>query len=232
MHCLHTLGKVKLTIKLGKEEIRHSVYVVRDDFPMEGILGIDFLAKQKARCDHGKKILSIDKTNLKLQPYQKILLKPRSETIIEAFTNRNQVGIIRQEQPKPEVFIGCCLVDPKEFTRPIGIINTTEKSIEISTSIVNLEEIKTQNTEMLNTVKKDTETIGERRKREQLRTDHLNIKEKETLEQICNDYCDIFHLEDDSLSYTTAVQHEIATRTIAHRSISDRIICPRSIRRR
>ncbi|KAL6257800.1 hypothetical protein P5V15_011387 [Pogonomyrmex californicus] len=50
-HKIHTLGKVKLTIKLGKEEIHHSVYVVRDDFPMdyEGILGIDFLAKQKAR---------------------------------------------------------------------------------------------------------------------------------------------------------------------------------------
>ncbi|KAL6264169.1 hypothetical protein P5V15_004249 [Pogonomyrmex californicus] len=107
-HKIHTLGKVKLTIKLGKEEIRHSVYVVRDDFFMdyEGILGIDFLAKQKARCDHGKKILSIGKTNLKLQ-YQKVLLKPHSETIIEAFANRNQVGIIRQEQPKPGVFIGC-----------------------------------------------------------------------------------------------------------------------------
>ncbi|KAL6252063.1 hypothetical protein P5V15_010194 [Pogonomyrmex californicus] len=55
-HKIHTLGKVKLTIKLGKEEIRHLVYVVRDNFPMdyEGILGIDFLAKQKAKCDHGK----------------------------------------------------------------------------------------------------------------------------------------------------------------------------------
>ncbi|KAL6259364.1 hypothetical protein P5V15_009281 [Pogonomyrmex californicus] len=81
------INNKKLTIKLGKEEIRHSIYVVRDDFPMdyEGILGIDFLAKQKARCDHGKKILSIGKTNLKLQPYQKVLLKLRSETIIEVY---------------------------------------------------------------------------------------------------------------------------------------------------
>ncbi|KAL6264230.1 hypothetical protein P5V15_004317 [Pogonomyrmex californicus] len=157
-HKIHTLGKVKLTIKLGKKEICHSVYVVRDDFPMdyEGIFGIDFLAKQKARYDHGKKILSIDKTNLKLQSYIKgiILLKPRSETIIEAFINRNQVGIIRQEQPKPGVFIGCCLVDPKEFTYPISIINT-EEPVEVTTPMVNLEEIETQSAEMLNTVKKD-----------------------------------------------------------------------------
>ncbi|KAL6259402.1 hypothetical protein P5V15_009322 [Pogonomyrmex californicus] len=99
---IHTLGKVKLTIKLGKEEIHHSVYVVRDNFPMdyEGILGIDFLVKQKARCDYGKKILSIGNTHLKLHSYQKVLLKQSSKTIIEAITNSNQVGIIRQEQSK------------------------------------------------------------------------------------------------------------------------------------
>ncbi|KAL6265779.1 hypothetical protein P5V15_002591 [Pogonomyrmex californicus] len=81
--------------------------------------------------------------------------------------------------------------------------------------MVNLEEIETQSAEMLNTMKKDIETVGERRKRvrEQLRSDHLNIEKKETLEQICNDYGDIFHLEDDSLSHTTAIQHEITTRT-------------------
>ncbi|KAL6265787.1 hypothetical protein P5V15_002600 [Pogonomyrmex californicus] len=84
--------------------------------------------------------------------------------------------------------------------------------------MVNLEEIETQSAEMLNTVKKDTETIGEKRKRvrEQLRTDHLNIEEKEMLKQICNDYCDIFHLEGDSLSHTTAVQHEIITRALVN----------------
>jgi len=36
--------------------------VVKDDFPInhEGILGIDFLQKQQATCDLGKKRLHID----------------------------------------------------------------------------------------------------------------------------------------------------------------------------
>ncbi|KAL6257799.1 hypothetical protein P5V15_011386 [Pogonomyrmex californicus] len=103
--------------------------------------------------------------------------------------------------------------------------------------MINLEEIETQSTEMLNIVKKDTEIIGERRiigKNEcekQLCTDHLNIEEKETLGQICNDYCDIFHLKSDSLSHTTAVQHEITTRTDSA-PVNVRTACPRSIRRR
>ncbi|KAL6252064.1 hypothetical protein P5V15_010195 [Pogonomyrmex californicus] len=94
-------------------------------------------------------------------------------------------------------------MDPKEFTCPISIINTTEELVEISIPMVNLEEIEMQSAEMLNTVKKDIETIDQRRKRvrEQLRTGHLNIEEIETLQQICNDYGDIFHLESDSLSH-------------------------------
>ncbi|KAL6259403.1 hypothetical protein P5V15_009323 [Pogonomyrmex californicus] len=89
----------------------------------------------------------------------------------------------------------------------------TEESVEISTPMGNLEEIETQSAKTQHGEKRP-ETISERRKRvrEQLRTDHFNIEEKETLEQICNDYYDIFHLGDDSLSHTTGMQHEITTR--------------------
>ncbi|KAL6263056.1 hypothetical protein P5V15_005853 [Pogonomyrmex californicus] len=43
-HKIHTLGKIRATITLGDREIRHTMYVVRDDFPInyEGILGLDF----------------------------------------------------------------------------------------------------------------------------------------------------------------------------------------------
>jgi len=50
------------------------MYVVKDDFPIdyEGILRIDFLTKQQAECDHGKRKLRIDDMTLKLHPHQKI----------------------------------------------------------------------------------------------------------------------------------------------------------------
>lgn len=91
-HKIHTLGKIRATITLGTREVRHTIYVVRDDFPIdyEGILGIDFLKKQKVKCDHGKSKLRIGEVDFKLRPYEKIILKPRSETIIRATTDLNK----------------------------------------------------------------------------------------------------------------------------------------------
>ena len=50
--------------------------------------------------------------------------------------------------------------------------------------------------------------------REQLRTDHLNDKERVSLVKICKEYHDIFHLSGDKLTCTTAADHAIPTATI------------------
>jgi len=46
-HKIYTLGKIRAIIRLREQRIRHTMYVVRDDFPIDykGILGIDFLTK-------------------------------------------------------------------------------------------------------------------------------------------------------------------------------------------
>ncbi|KAL6254147.1 hypothetical protein P5V15_014775 [Pogonomyrmex californicus] len=62
-HKVHTFDKIRATI-LGNEEIRHTMYVVKD----EEILGIDFLKKYRTKCDHAKEILRIGSVNLKLHP--------------------------------------------------------------------------------------------------------------------------------------------------------------------
>jgi len=58
------------------------------------------------------------------------------------------------------------------------------------------------------------ESIRERKEnlRKQLRLEHLNKEEKKAVEEICEDFCDIFHLEEDTLTCTTAIAHEITTR--------------------
>ena len=48
-----------------------------------------------------------------------------------------------------------------------------------------------------------------------LRTQHLNSEEDLAIKRICEEYCDTFHLEGEPLSYTTAVEHTINTRTDA-----------------
>jgi len=59
-----------------------------------------------------------------------------------------------------------------------------------------------------------SESIQARRERlnKQLRLEHLNNEEKKAIEETCKNCCDIFHLEDDMLTFTTAIAHEIATK--------------------
>jgi hypothetical protein len=135
------------TIDLDGRKIKHAIYVVKDDFPMEyeGILGIDFLRKQQVSCDYRKRELKIGNAILKLLPYDKITLKPRSETIVQAATDRNEIGVIRAEETAPGIYIGRCLVEPKNFSCPISVINTTDETIEIRTPLVKIEDLDADN---------------------------------------------------------------------------------------
>ena len=112
----------------------------------DGILGIDFLRKQQVSCDYKKRELKIGNATLKLQPYNKITLKPRSETIVQAATNRNETGIIQAKETAPGIFIGRCLVEPKNYLSPVSVINTTDETIEIRTPFVIVEDVGEDNT--------------------------------------------------------------------------------------
>ncbi|KAL6264214.1 hypothetical protein P5V15_004299 [Pogonomyrmex californicus] len=142
------------------------------------------------------------------------MLTPRSETIIQAVTDRNSIGIVNAVETKPGVFIGNCLVIPEENVCPISVINTTGESVEITTPLVTVDEIKTKDAAYMYTMEVSSnetsdESIQVRKEKlhRQMRTEHLNKEEKKTLHQICEDFCDIFHLEDDRLSYTNVIAH-------------------------
>jgi len=47
--------------------------------------------------------------------------------------------------------------------------------------------------------------------KKELRTEHLNSEEAKSVEQVCIDFIDIFHLAGDKLTYTTSIEHEIRT---------------------
>ena len=153
-HKVYTIGKIQATIELGKHKIKHPIYVVKDDFPLEydGILGLDFLRKQQVTCDYNQKKLTIRDVTLKFKSYQQTVLKPRSETIVRAVTNRNKTGVVRAQEPAPGVYIGRCLVKPKNFSCPISVINTTDKTIRINTPVVTVEDLSEKNPHEVYTV--------------------------------------------------------------------------------
>jgi len=145
-------------------------------------------------------------------------LTPRSETIVQAVANRNRIGIVSSEETKPGIFIGSCLVEPEEYSCPISIMNTTEEFVEIATPFVTIDEIRVNSRASILALQEAKsehyESIRERKAnlRKQLRLEHLNKKEKKAVEEICEDFCDIFQLEGDILTCTTAIAHEITTR--------------------
>jgi len=63
--------------------------VIRDDTSIEhdGILGIDFLRKHPVKCNFQRAELRIRNAVIKLYPFSKVILKPRSETIIRVVTS-------------------------------------------------------------------------------------------------------------------------------------------------
>ena len=52
-HQIKIIGKIRATVRSGNQEIRHTMHVMGDDFPVdyEGILGIDFLQKHKIKSE-------------------------------------------------------------------------------------------------------------------------------------------------------------------------------------
>jgi len=143
-HEIHTLGKVYATINVDGHTIKHAFYVINDDTPIEhdGILGIDFLRKHPVKCNFQKAELRIKNAVMKLHPFSKVILKPRSETVIRAAINQNREGIVCANEPIPGGYIGNCLVKPEKYTCPICVINTTNREVEIQTPLVTLEKVE------------------------------------------------------------------------------------------
>jgi len=94
-------------------------------------------------------------------------------------------------------------------------VNTLERDITIDSSHIELEEIDYCNDAALMFTSSEVETKDRLSKlRDELRTDHLNNEERDSLVKICEEFNDIFHLSGDTLTFTTATEHTIPTPTI------------------
>jgi len=88
--------------------------------------------------------------------------------------------------------------------------------VEIQSPVLNIEKYEEAETEInIVTTQRGNETRASRSEQIQqlLRTEHLNTEERKTLEQICQEYADVFHLGGEPLTCTKVVNHRITTRT-------------------
>lgn len=173
-----TLCYCYLPVDLDNTVLNHCFHVVPDNFPIpfDGLLGNDFVKANQCEINYNTNTLLIGAHTIDLQhivqpiqnsdvfnnnpkPKSELVLKPRSETMV-------QIKIINSDLNE-----GIC--------EHIQLL----EDVFVCPSIV-----KVTNGQIIT---------------------FLNKEEKESLIEICHEYNNIFYLEEDKLSYTNAIMHEI-----------------------
>lgn len=215
-----TLGTVSLNIKIGEYTVPHDFHIIPESFPInhDGILGRDFLQANNSIIDYNQGTLTISGELFKLlPPKNSVILKARSETIVKIPCTKFKEGTsvyYETFQIKENVIMGSCLsiVNNKECVA--SILNSSEKNIEFELSEIPMilyegeTEVLTMTSSQENNQKSNNfDRISELKKC--LNFDHLNDLEYEGIIECCSEYADIFKLENDKLSFTTAIKHTI-----------------------
>lgn len=224
-HSVQTLGSVTLKIQIGTKTFLAEFHVVHDNFPVpkEGILGKPFIIGNEAVINYKTNELIITDTS-------KLTLQARTETIVAVPAPNiaeNSSVIIDTQNIMDDVISGNCVTIVRNQTVYVPIINPTENPLLIQLpTLENLiyEEFK-EATIHSTKIKEQPDSLADSsrllRLREALRTEHLNEEEKTSLLTICDEYSELFALEGDVITATTAVAHEIRT-TDAVRPINEK----------
>ena len=213
---VHTLGQTQLELYIEDKIIVAMFQVIHSTFPIpnDGILGRPFMVENKI-------ILNYQTNEVIIPDGAEIVLQPRTETLvgIEAENHaENEIILIECQEVTKSVMCSNAITKVQNKRVLATLINPTEEAIRLKTP--NLKElIHEQFREALIHSVQVTDrqeephasSIRLKRLEEALRTDHLNSEERESLVAICQDYSDIFFLEGDRVSATTAVTHKIKT---------------------
>jgi len=210
-----TLGNLDVNLIFGKESITHTFHVINQiDFPYDGIIGNDLLTHFQCFIDYNRQILHLDKNKIKLNftnpTYQ---IPARSEITLECSVMNPELkeGLILDQHISDTLFIANCLVKVKNNNRiNLTVLNTSENPTTITSNLqLTLYPIDYESHQLHGTNKPCLHRTADVLKL--LRVSHLNCEETKALYDLCSNYSDIFHLPDDLLTSTDAIQHEIRT---------------------
>ena len=222
-----TMGKIKLSPILKPNKIiEHKVHIIpsnKTNIPFDGLLGDDFFQNHKAKIDYQNDSLIIHGCKFKLFHTElddiddnPIILEPRTETVVllNALNPETKVGIIPDLEIIPNVFISRAITRVQKNNKIIAtILNSSENRVKITHKDIVLEPFDENKSFLFfSNIDKNNKNRFEKLK-QQLRVSHLNSEETESLLNICNEYSHIFHLDNDSLSYTNSIEHEIPVKS-------------------
>ena len=226
---VHTFGEVNLEVLINSKIITHKFHVVSDTFPVDanGVIGNDFLTINKAIINYmsNKLIINnnaVDLICLKLYNGNKsmLIIPPRTEMVIPVkIVSKLKEGLIESKTIIDGLYCPSALVKADENN--IGyttILNTTEKEIIVKNLKANLYPIEYEdNISKIYKINKNECNLHNRFDEiiKSLRLKHLNKEEQDSIFKIFYKYQDLFHLENEPLTATNVVRHEIHTKTDA-----------------
>ena len=211
-----TIGRTTINLIIDKKEFKTDFYVVNKQFPVtgDGILGHTFLVKNNAVIDIANNILTIKDNNELNESDICFTLKPRTETIVciniadRKMNNKNI--LIHKQELSADVYCANIYNTVRDGKVVISVLNISEAAQSINVGQINRisyeHDIDTDINEIKN-VNNSSERVN--KIKDLIRSDHLNEEERKSIITICEQYADIFHLEDDYLTCTTAAEHVI-----------------------
>ncbi|EFA04804.1 Retrovirus-related Pol polyprotein from transposon 412-like Protein [Tribolium castaneum] len=146
-------------------------------------------------------------------------INPRSETVIEVNVLNPEIkeGICPETPILEGVYLAKAILKVNENNKAFTtILNTTNNRIKVNQIAVKLRKIEeidlTNDSTQILRVNRNPD-LSNRLKllHENLRLNHLNKEEEESVKNVCNNYNDIFHLTGDDLTHTKSIHHEIIT---------------------
>lgn len=222
-----TLGSIQLEFELLNSSYKFHVVDDALNLNSDGIIGTDFLHYFKANVDYNTKTLLLQDHSIPiLCTPSKYIIPARSEAVIECMVSNDKSELHKLKEAlvldhciSDGVFIANCIVSLKANQRVnVSVLNTTDSPVVVKNYAVRLNEIDFQ--EFTKSYSESSESVfnvssspSDRVKRvlDLIRHSHLNDEEKKSLFECCSQYSDIFHLEGDPLSHTTAIKHSIPT---------------------
>ncbi|KAL4084016.1 hypothetical protein QTP88_029332 [Uroleucon formosanum] len=215
-----TLESVTIELQIGGEKRRVEFQVVKSDFPVpnEGILGKPFI------IGYGT-IINYQSKELILPPLVNLTILPRTEILVAIPASHKTEGsniLISSQNITNALTCRNCVTTERNHLIYVPFINPTDNQVQLQ--IPQLEQLEHEDFNEANVhlsqISENTEPCvdGNRisRLHSALRTCHLNSEEKSSLLTICEEYSDVFQLEGDKITATTAVTHKIKTSEAVH----------------
>lgn len=210
---VETQGEV--TIRIADKPVQF--HIVQENFPIQqsGILGSQFLRQNSVNLDYLNKRLQLQNMFIPFDEPEKITVHARTANPfhVKIANPEIQKGYVPPLRVCKGIFVGNAIVSNDKGRAYLRIFNTTNEDLDIEVPTIRLEEFEQDTNDSTPTLVHEETTEDERYQKilKTLRLDHLYPQERNYIERLVKQNSDRFHLPEDPLQETDAMEHTIHT---------------------